>query len=598
MKRVLFAIVCVAMAAIACNKEIIPEAGSEVIEEQSTAPESDSNGPRAVTFNAVLPNTKVAVDVTDDGKVSWDADDAIAVYNTDGTKFKFTVKDGAGTNNATFECLSFEGTVGDLAVYPEAWAGTTKKDIEIPQGIERDDKIPAVMASNIEGGDETELRPLYFKSLMAVIEFTLQDVPAYARALKIQTENGIKVSGTYTINDSYDALETRETGESYQYIYFPYGTAYGAEGSVKICAAIPNYEYTDLKICMLDGDEAEIEGTEKKIPNKAFIGIGADSYICMPELKVSEMVTRNYIGVEGVKWAKGNLRAWKSGSQGEGWQTGWNIYDNQWESQYMLMNETLGNNDSFRLDNEAYTEDGAYAHWDYFSWGTISHSSRVSSCPMTSLTASFSISGKIFDLEGNTSGNIDSATQLSGDDRWVDEGTFGDTDATIAGDLAFWASKGQYRMPTRAELGKLNSNANQQAGYYMIGNKKVSGILFTSRPSWEETRIQNTNAVAFETKDIESGLFLPKIGDRSTNSNTSWNDYGCKRFNSWGIYWSGTYGARSTEGFDDCAYVLYIKDDNAVAGVGYTYKTSSTYFGQNRLGNPIRPVWIPEGERE
>lgn len=597
MKRVLFATVCLAVAAIACNKEIIPETGSDVRDEQTSAPGSEADAPRTVTLSAVLPETKTTVDIATE-KVTWDADDAIAVYNTDGTKFKFTVKDGAGTSNATFECTGFTGTIDDLAVYPYAWAEDTKKQIKIPLRIELSDKAPAVMASKIEGGDGSELHPLYFKSLMAIIEFTLQDVPAYARALKIHTSEGPKIRDVYTIKDSYDALEERAPGSSSQYIYFPYGTAYGSEGSVTICAAIPVYEYTDLTISMLDGNEETIEGTVKKIPNKAFTGISANSYIRMPVLTVKDKVTRDYIQVQGVKWAKGNLRAWKSGTQGEGWQTGWNIYDNQWESQYMLKNESLGDNVTFALNDAAYTENGDYAHWDYFSWGTLSRSSRVSTCPITSTTAQFSISGKVFDL-GATAGDIDTATELSGDARWAYVGTFGDTDATIAGDVAFWASKGQYRMPTRSELGALNSNANQQAGYYMVGTKKINGILFTTcNTNLNDTRTQNTTAREFTTKDIESGLFLPKIGDRSRNSHTVWNDFDCRRFNSFGVYWAGTYGDLKKEGYSDCAYTLYLNTDNGVQGVGYTYGFSSIYLGQNRLGNPIRPVWIPEDERQ
>lgn len=605
MKRVLFATVCLAVAAIACNKEIIPETGSDVRDEQTSAPGSEAGGPRTVTLSAVLPETKTTVDIATE-KVTWDADDAIAVYNTAGTKFEFTVKDGAGTSNATFECTGFTGTIDDLAVYPYAWAEDTKNQIKIPLRIELSDKAPAVMASKIEGGDGSELHPLYFKSLMAIIEFTLQDVPAYARALKIHTSEGPKIRGDYTIKDSYDALEDKEAGSTSQYIYFPYGTAYGAEGSVKICAAIPVYEYTDLTISMLDGDEKTIEGTEKKIPNKAFTGISANSYIRMPVLTVKDMVTRKYIGVEGVKWAKGNLRAWKSGPQGEGWQTGWNIYDNQWESQYMLKNDTVGDDVSFKLtdkdseDQYLYREGSLYTHWDYFSWGTLSRSSRVHNCAITSSTAGFDISRKVFRFRDSaTKGDISTnADEVFGDERWGDVGTFQGDNSNLAGDLAFWASKGQYCMPTKDDLNKLFAEANYKKGSYTTADgKKINGFLFTSCAPWE-SRTKSTTDNTFTDADLESGLFLPKIGWRfsKTTDVSQYNATEIRKWNAWGPYWSSTYGDPEDGDATECAWNFFLATNSLKFEENYIPNTN--HVGDTRLGSAIRPVWIPESERQ
>ncbi len=595
MKKLMY-LACIAVAAIACNKEMIPSEN-----------QLDENI-RTVTLTACLPDTKVSV--ASNGKVTWSSEDEIAVYNTDGEKFNFTVKDGAGTSNATFECSTFSGTLSDIAVYPAEWAGDSAGKIVIPEYIERSDIIPAVMASTIDGGDGNEIAPLYFNSLMFIMEFTLKDLPAYACAFKLWSQNGAQLNGSYTINSSRDALESVPEGNTGQIIYFPYKTAYGSDATVKVYAAIPAYEYTDLRIRVLDGDESVIEGTSKLIPASNFKGKGADAYITMPELNIRSMVgnsRKDFVKVEGVKWAKGNLRVWKSGTDGAGWQVGWNIYDNQWESQYLLIaddNKLLdGSSENFTLNNDLYKEGNLYTHWDYFSWGTLSRTSRVHNAPITSSVSNFEISGKVFSLP-DKKGDIAKAAELSGEDRWVDVGSFQSTNSSLAGDLAFWASKGQYRLPTKNEINKLyaknyagagSNYAHMQAGYYIVDGKRVNGILFTSCPSWETTKY-NTTAIELSSEDMESGLFLPKIGERNKNANpASYDATTVKFFNSWGAYWSGTYGGLN-EGFEDCAVHIFFTSANAM-NYGYTSNPSNSISGQTILGNAIRPVYIPENER-
>ncbi len=596
MKKLMY-LACIAVAAIACNKEMIPSEN-----------QLDENI-RTVTLTACLPDTKVSV--ASNGKVTWSSEDEIAVYNTDGEKFNFTVKDGAGTSNATFECSTFSGTLSDIAVYPAEWAGASAGKIVIPEYIERSDNIPAVMASTIDGGDGNEIAPLYFNSLMFIMEFTLKDLPAYACAFKLWSQNGAQLNGSYTINSSRDALESVPEGNTGQIIYFPYKTAYGSDATVKVYAAIPAYEYTDLRIRVLDGDESVIEGTSKLIPASNFKGKGADAYITMPELNIRSMVgnsRKDFVKVEGVKWAKGNLRVWKSGTDGTGWQVGWNIYDNQWESQYLLIaddNKLLdGTSENFTLNNALYKEGTLYTHWDYFSWGTLSRTSRVHNAPITSSVSNFEISGKVFSLPNKKGDIATEATELSGEDRWVDVGSFQSTNSSLAGDLAFWASKGQYRLPTKNEINKLyaknyagagSNYAHMQAGYYIVDGKRVNGILFTSCPSWETTKY-NTTAIELSSEDMESGLFLPKIGERNKNDNPATYDATTvKFFNSWGAYWSGTYGGLN-EGFEDCAVHIFFTSSNAM-NYGYTSNPSNSISGQTILGNAIRPVYIPENER-
>lgn len=590
MKKLVVSLCCVAMAAVACSEK--PEITLDPV-----------SGTRTVTLTASLPQTKVDVNTTT-GKVTWSDGDAIAVWNTEGNKFEFVIESGAGTDNATFKCTTFDGTLGTKAVYPYSWAGVAEGTVTIPEYIPWvDGYVPAVMASAVSEITAGEIAPLYFHNLMAIMEFTLQDVPAYACALKLWSRDGADLHGTWTVSADCTSLTGITTGgNTQQVIYFPYKTAYGADATLKICAAVPAYAYTDFKIRVLDGDESVIENTGKAVASSVTSRMGGnpDAYVVMPAFNVRSLVGNardNYVKVEGVKWAKGNLRAWKSGNSGTGWQSGWNIYDHQWESQFSLTRTDMTGSSltGLTLDTSIFKEESIYSHWDYFSWGTIARASRVHNTVLTSTTAEFEISGKVF---SGASGDISTFSELTGDDRFVDGGFA--SNPSICGDLAFWASKGQYRMPTKLEIAKLyaknyvgagSNYAHMQAGYYMDeNNNKLMGILFTSCPSWETTTYNKT-AIALTEADMESGVFLPKIGERTTNANP--NTYDAKTinyFNGWGVYWSGTYGGLNS-GFEDCARHINFTGANEMT-YGYTSKLSNTITGQTKLGNAIRPVLV------
>ena len=584
-----FAIICLAMAAIACSKESVTE----------THPEAE--GVRTVTLTATLPSTKVNVDLENNGKVTWSSDDKIAVYNNDGKKFIFTIKAGAGTSNATFNCSTFSGTLNDIAVYPAEWAGDSPGDIVIPEYIERSDNIPAVMASTInsgDSGDDHEIAPLYFKSLMFIMEFTLKDLPAYACAFKLWSQSGAQLNGTYTINASRDALESVPVRNSGQIIYFPYKTAYGSDATVKVYAAIPAYEYKDLRIRVLDGDEDVIEGTSKLIPARYFKGQSADAYITMEELNISSMVgdsRKDFIKVEGVKWAKGNLRVKQEESYEDGWQAGFNIFDNQYETVYASQDQSSVN----------YTHSTTY--YDVFNWGGLGRTTRYGNSGFITQTDAgnegierLDISGKIFSRREGTFDELQESI-LSGDAQFAYWNVFAGYDGgkgnpNIYGDVAYWASKGKYRMPTNNEIVTLRAavdkqHANAEACYYMLGDVRIDGILLTSTPSWVESTLITTSRELTEA-DLESGLFLPKTGRREQGVTN------CKVVfaNAQGYYWSSTFGkGGSNSSGVDCSTSATIIGWRAAntCDYGYTFATNNNKpNGAVSGGLPIRPVLI------
>ena len=482
---------------------------------------------QTIVFQANILETKSAVDAY--GKMTWTVGDSFAFYNKEGTKFKATISGGQNTANGTFTCSEFEGELdsGAPAVYPYAYAGSAGK-VVIPEAAPwAEGTVPAIMASNVSL-DGTTVN-VSFHHLMSVVQLTLQDVPAYACAVKLSSAGGQKLSGTYSVNAELNGVSLDE-GSISQIIYFPYKTAYGAEETAVICLPVPAYNYTDLTFCVLDGDETAIENTTKTI-KAASSDLAVGDYLTMPTLNIRSMVGSardGFVKVEGTKWAKGNLRAWKDHTT-TGWQNGWGVYEDQWRHQGTYYSIEKGwNTDyarTYSLDQSNYKAEGVFIHWDYFGWGTIGPNSRVDDPYLTPPSGSFDINGKVY--SGKT-GSIPT-TPLTGDDRFVYSDFNEQSD--LCGDVAFWASKGLYRLPSYSEMEKLAPNkglvsrANSYAGYYSTtvdggGALKVHGVLFTSSPSWDTVHDASSDNISFTPADLESGLFLPTIGQRSKGASS------------------------------------------------------------------------------
>ena len=536
---------------------------------------------RVVEISASMPETKVSVATT--GKVTWSEGDQIAAFNTAGTKFEFDLVDGAGTTSGLFRCNSFEGDLGQTAVYPASYAGSTPGEIIYPSVKYYDvaEQVPVVMAAVLDGGSSSS-----FVQLGGVIELNMYDIPAYARAMVVKSGSNA-ISGTYAYNVSAPQAIVAGTGSpSSLEIRLPLKVGY--QVNTKFYVPLPTGNFDDLIIQFLDGDEDVIEGTESISIPSSYGNVHARDYISMAQLNIRSKVTRaGYIKVEGTKWATGNLRVYQGGTDGTNFQTGWNIWDKQWKTEYGEWKSTeaiSGVVNSYSMDSKVY---------DHFNWGGLSRSARVHNAGYIKAAPNkFDIAGKIYSVDTGATEDEWTAAEVTGDDRFTDVGTFQKTNATIHGDLAFWASKGQMRLPRSGELkvlraGNETTNANLQAGYYVTergGNaQKIYGVLITSSTSWE-TSTSNATAIELTDADMEAGLFLPKAGRRVNDNATS-----VKHFNGQGAYWSSTFGSNA-EGFTDCVTVLGFNASNVIV-YGYTEKWKESFgIGDTQCGNMIRPV--------
>ena len=568
----LSALLAILLAAAACQREKV-----------TTECPGDART-LVVTAHTPAPESKVAV--ASSGKMTWTAGDEIALYNSAGTKFRATLTSGAGSSSGTFTCSSFSGQPGAVAVYPYELADDSPGSISIPWRSERSDDVPAIMASHVGALEGSQPQDLYFVHLAPVVDITLHDIPAYARALVLQAGDK-RISGDFSFNTStLEPIQT-ENISSTRAISFPCGEGFGTD--LKFRIAIPAGDYSELSIGLLDGDETFIEGLESIKFARSSTSLGARDYLAMPTLNVRSKCTRSSEVriVENIAWAAGNLIAQSGGATSKGFQNGWRIASHQYEFLGCDQVGTSGNAVTFTQSATAF---------DRFNWGGLAGDAYKSDAGyMLPTTAKYNISGRIFSASGGSADDLDAA-EVTGDDCFASPsgGSFA-TGSALHGDVAFWASKGQYRMPESAEIqtlraGSAPTNASGQAGYVSVGNNRIYGILLTSTPSWEESTL-NTTAREFTEADLESGLFLPKTGrGRFINGNLSIN-----YVNTQGYYRSSVFSGLDLAKYPDSDHsttILGFRAGNS-CDYGYTIHLNSDAawsVGHVQKCLAIRPV--------
>ena len=246
-----------------------------------------------------------------------------------------------------------------------------------------------------------------------------------------------------------------------------------------------------------------------------------------------------YVTLFGVKWATGNLQ-YDKGT--------WKIADNQWE--YFKPRYGLHRNSTEAYNHEIEQADDQI---DHFNFGV---------CGNNALTYSK-------DVCGNTT-KTDIAGKMYTDDKFTNETT--DFNQAAFGDIAYWATKGTYRLPRYSEVSTLAQKGKWQFGYVTVeDNKQVYGYLVTE-PAEGEFAMTIRFPKEITQDDLSKGLFLPCAGSR-------YDDTKAVRYAGYGGYYF------SSILFEDAAdYARAITFDND--GV----------YGDNgencRCGDSIRPVVV------
>lgn len=267
-----------------------------------------------------------------------------------------------------------------------------------------------------------------------------------------------------------------------------------------------------------------------------------------------------YVEVEGVKWGKYNLQ-YTPGSNAEGWTGGYHLAANPWDYYYSDGSLPV-------LSTGSDTETDAIKS-DHFRWGDISKAHNYGS-----------------------------------DAKLHYDKTVGDIQRQITtpnefGDLPYYASQHNWRLPSPEDFEDLMKNTTEYVGYYIDGTNKIYGALFVPdgvahgwvvnknnskyKQSNQTGSIPENQLREFTKEFINKGVFFPAAGSYVDYSNGAPIMYTAGRQ---GLYWTS-------------------KSESATNAYSFTFYLTSGSFNLPTVGNrnagnrptkfemySIRPIYI------
>ena len=231
-----------------------------------------------------------------------------------------------------------------------------------------------------------------------------------------------------------------------------------------------------------------------------------------------------YIEIDGIRWGKYNLQ-YTPNSKTAGWKDGYHLAANPWdyfytESSPMNLEPNVIKFPSSNAEN---------AEFDHFRWGDISKAH------------SFAYSDK--DHYDTSVQNIEKKNSNN-----------------EYGDIAYYASKGNWRLPNAGEFESLMRNTTQYIGYYPSEAGDVLGVLFVpdgvahgkiigkngqvvkksnvngNVAGFTGKNYQNSTIVRkFTAEEISKGIFFPAAG---TFTNYSTGPTNLNNAGRMGYYWT------------------------------------------------------------
>lgn len=202
----------------------------------------------------------------------------------------------------------------------------------------------------------------------------------------------------------------------------------------------------------------------------------------------------DYVTVAGIKWAMGNLEYEVDGDTDTGFAAGWRIAP----TQYHHFN--IGATGDLELTNYNKVALFNYGGINKDGTGSFSSSGHTNELyDLYKLSLHLAGTGDITDISGKI---FTDATCTTPATSWAD---------AQYGDIAYWASKGEYRMPTAAEFEKLYTDACRTLATYNDGTNTIKGTYFYNPGAGESAGVVEGTKVLAE-KDLAVGLFLPNSG--------------------------------------------------------------------------------------
>ena len=214
-----------------------------------------------------------------------------------------------------------------------------------------------------------------------------------------------------------------------------------------------------------------------------------------------------YIQIGGVKWGKYNLQ-YTPNSKTVGWKDGYHLAKNPWDYFYTQSSPMTQQQSVRDVDDNS--------KFDHFRWGDISYA--------------YDYSYNSPDVVQHYDGSTGSILKKNNNGY---------------GDLPYYASNGNWRLPTKKDYEDLMSHTAQYIGYYSDGTNDILGVLFVPNPTdrseigytvtkdGKTNRVSNSKAVVnklykpgwadnykaadsklikFTKEDLDKGIFFPAAG--------------------------------------------------------------------------------------
>lgn len=185
-----------------------------------------------------------------------------------------------------------------------------------------------------------------------------------------------------------------------------------------------------------------------------------------------------WVDIEGKRWGKYNLQ-YDPCTSVEGWVPGYRLAKQAWDYFYT-------NSNPFNLCPEFLPRAFNTSAFDHFRWGSIAAANNYS----------YDYSRYHSYHMGNLQGVIENKCY---------------------GDLAYYASNGQWVMPTKADFDKLMAKTGEYVGYYQEGCNIIVGVLFDPTvPACNKGKVLDKNGCIIGKTNCPNGIFVGKYYNRNT----------------------------------------------------------------------------------
>ena len=185
-----------------------------------------------------------------------------------------------------------------------------------------------------------------------------------------------------------------------------------------------------------------------------------------------------WVDIDGKRWGKYNLQ-YDPCTSVEGWVPGYRLAKQAWDYFYT-------NSNPFNLCPEFLPRAFNTSAFDHFRWGSIAAANNYS----------YDYSRYHSYHMGNLQGVIENKCY---------------------GDLAYYASNGQWVMPTKADFDKLMAKTGEYVGYYQEGCNIIVGVLFDPTvPTCNKGKVLDKNGRVIGRTNCPNGIYVGKYYERNT----------------------------------------------------------------------------------